>query len=192
MTIKVIGKEDIKTNTIRLYICAIGISFASVANVTRLLREEANIYWLQLIWITIKHERIQLLFWHWPVSKWICLTRSFRFLRRHTTNISVGTIQRQKIDSLTQPLYTVQQSTPNNGRASVFHTYLPQKQSDTGISCYRVRYVPTTMWREWIHTLTIVLRNAVDAAGMLPAETPAERSGSSSGLLQRKKEEAYG
>ena len=43
------------------------------------------------------------------------------------------------------------------------------------------------MWREWIHTLTIVLRNAVDAAGMLPAETPAERSGSSSGLLQRKK-----
>ena len=120
---------------------------------TRLLREEVNIYWLQLIWITIKHERIQLLFWHWPVSKWICLTRSFRFLRRHTTNISVGTIQRQKIDSLTQPLYTVQQSTPNNGRASVFHTYLPQKQSDTGISCYRVRYVPTTMWREWIHTL---------------------------------------
>ena len=114
---------------------------------TRLLREEVNIYWLQLIWITIKHERIQLLFWHWPVSKWICLTRSFRFLRRHTTNISVGTIQRQKIDSLTQPLYTVQQSTPNDGRASVFHTDLPQKQSDTGISCCRVRYyVPTTMW----------------------------------------------
>ena len=44
MTIKVIGKEDIKTNTIRLYICAIGISFASVANVMRLLCEEANIY----------------------------------------------------------------------------------------------------------------------------------------------------